>query len=134
MRGGPGVGGAAPGSLGVALAVAGVAAGAGGALAAGAASISIFTGAGCGGAVSWVSCVSIWLRGARFAVGWFSGLRGARGARARLSSLVEFTKALANVCARSEGKLGSVLRSVLLTFWLDASVLVYASSNKELGF
>ena len=76
-----------------------------GTLAAGAASISIFTGAGCGGTASWVSCVSIWLLGARFAVGWFSGLRGARSLRAGFSLLASFTEALANTLHGSEGTL-----------------------------
>ena len=109
---------AAPGSLGVVLAVAGVAAGAGGALAAGAGSISIFTGGGGGWGGSWVSCVSIGLlssrvststafglRGARFAVGLFSGLRGARVLRAGLSLLASFTEALTKPLRGSEGKL-----------------------------
>ena len=89
--------------------VAGAGAGAGGALAAGGASISIFTGAAGGGAASWVSCVSIWLRGARFAVGWFSGARGARVLRAGLSSLASFTEALTKPLRGSEGKLARFL-------------------------
>ena len=98
--------------------VAGAVAGAGGALAAGAGSISIFTGAGGAGGGSWVSCVSIALLGARlaagtalgcweprFAVGLFSGLRGARGLRAGFSSLASFTEALTKPLRGSEGKL-----------------------------
>ena len=126
------------------LAVAGVAAGAGGALAAGAGSISIFTGAGGAGGGSWVSCVSIALLGARlaagralgcweprFAVGLFSGLRGARSLRAGFSLLESFLLRPLQFCAGSEGKLGSVLSFLSAPHW-DASVLRYA--NKNLGF
>ena len=114
--------------------VAGAVAGAGGALAAGAGSISIFTGGGGGWGGSWVSCVSIWLLGARFAVGWFSGLRGARVLRAGFSSLASFTEALTKPLRGSEGKLARFLTLSSAKHWLLASVLPHASSNKKLGF
>ena len=68
---------------------------------------------------------------ARFAVGWFSGLRGARSLRAGFSLLESFLLRPLQFCAGSEGKLGSVLSFLSATHW-DASVLRYA--NKNLGF